>query len=203
MVGMVTLERALKSSVFHLAAERRRLEEELLAMEMRMAGRSGSEAATLDEQMAAHRAALTALEREAEAERQAERAAAAEAAAKAARERLTGHERALVDAHEGKLASVATREEAAERAAASAMAIAMNVSTQQLSLSPTEFVHRLAGGISRHLMQLSIVHMRRLGALVLLDDPHARTAASWRDREAKNTSPSVETLLAHAEGGMS
>jgi hypothetical protein len=216
MLGTVTLESALRSSVFLLMDERRRLEQELADMEQKMmAARTGAEVSTLDERMAATRQALRALEQEQEAQRQAERRAAAEAAARAARERLTGHARALADAHDSKLEALARAEahmaaavaainealqwEAAERAAATAMASEMNVKTTPLNFSPTEFVRRLAGGLCARIAEIAACRMGRLGALTLPNHSLFPTSETWRDREARATAPSVAMLLEHAE----
>jgi hypothetical protein len=216
MLG-ATLERALRSSVFHLAAERRRLESELLEMEKRMtAVRTGAEARTLSEQMEAARAQLAALQARQDAEDEAKRQAARAAAAKAKREALTGHSRMLADAHDQKLEALTRAEahmaaavgainqalqaEAMERKAAGALAVEMNVQTTGLNLSGDETVRRLVGGICSHLTRISACRMRRLAYLTLPDHPHTRgTDESWREREARATSASVEMLLAHAE----
>jgi hypothetical protein len=170
---------------------------------------------TLDEKLASARSALAALEREQKTKEEAERAAAAKAAAAAARELLTGHSRALADAHESKLRSLDVAEshaaamvaainaalaaEVTERSAAGAMATDMNVRTDQLNLSGDEFVRRITGGLCAHLTRISACRMRRLGALVLLDDPRTRGAETWAEREATATRSSVQTLLATAE----
>jgi hypothetical protein len=212
-----TLEQALRSSVFLLMDERRRLEQELMEMEMRMtAARTVAESASLQERMAAHKVALAELQRQEEAERQAEAQRRAEAAAKARREALTGHARALADAHHAKLAALASAEghmaaaveqintalqaEAAERAAATAMALELNVETTPLQFSGHETVGRLVGGICAYLARLSVCRLRRLGYLTLPpDDPRQRSGETWAEREARCTAPSVELLLEHAD----
>jgi hypothetical protein len=198
--------------------ERRRLEQELADMERRMAATHGAEARSLDERMAATKQALRALEQEQAAKEQAERAAAAEVAARARREALTGHSRTLVDAHHAKLTALETAEshmaaavaainealqaEAAERAAAGAMATELGVDIRPLAFSRDETVRRIGGNIVAMLMNISACTLpaRRLGAWALpMPDPDIRAGEGWRDREARHTSGSVEALLEHAE----
>ena len=215
-----TLEQALRSSVFLLMDERRRLEQELMDMEQRMmVARTGAEAQTIQDQMTSHREALRELEAQAEAERQAERKAAAQAAAAAKRAALTGHSRMLADAHEAKLEALgraeshlvaavaaindALQHEAGERRAAGAMAAEMNVETRPLNLNRDETVRRIVGGICSHLTQVTACRMRRLAFLVLPDHPHTRGPESWREREETATGPSVDMLLEHAQAQQS
>ena len=63
-------------------------------------------------------------------------------------------------------------------------------------------MRRLAGGICSALMGISVSNTvaRRLGAWALpAPDPDLRAGEGWREREARHTSGSVETLLEHAE----
>jgi hypothetical protein len=175
----------------------------------------GAEEQTLEQRKAAARAALIEIERQEAEEAAAARAAAAVEAAAARRARMTNHEAALLDAHQAKLQALQTAEqhfmvaveainaamqaEKSEREAARLLALAMNVKTNELNLAETETIRRLVGGICAHLARISVCHMRRLGALVLLDDPRTRDAQTWAGREANATGPSVATLLRHAE----
>jgi hypothetical protein len=216
VIGAATLDNALRSSTMLLVAEHRRLREELDELEERiMQMRTGASSATLEAQMAEAEARAAELRRAIADKHEQERAVAAKAAAKAVRERLTGHSRALAAAHEAKLVALETAEshaaamvqainaglaaEAAERAAARALAEEMGVKTNTLQLSEAETVRRLVGGICDYLSRVSACRMRRLAYLVLPDHPHARTAETWGEREARNTSSSVEVLLATAE----
>ena len=90
-----------------------------------------------------------------------------------------------------------------ERAAAGEMSVELNVNIRPLHLSRDEMVRRLAGNICAALTTISATTMpgRRLGTWALpLPDPDIRAGESWREREARHTDGSVETLLSHAEG---
>jgi hypothetical protein len=207
----------MRASVGALAAEYARLSAELMDMEQRMAAvRTETEARSLDERMASHRAALAHLEREQRAKEDAERQAAAAAAAQAARERLSGHSRALADAHDAKLRALETAEahmaamveavnialaqEAAERAAATALAAELNVDTTPLQFSGDDTKRRLTGGIRAYLAQISAFRNRRFGDMALAIDADVRAGEGWAQRDERHTGWSVETLLAHADG---
>jgi hypothetical protein len=217
MVGTAITIQSMRASVGALAAEHARLSSELMGIERRMAvTRSGAEARSLDERMAATKQALRALDQEQTQKEEAERRQQQQAAAAAARARLTGHARALADAHAAKLTALETAEahmqaavaainealaqEAAERAAATAMAAEMNVETKPLNLSGDEAVRRLGGNICGSLLGISACNRvaRRLGAWVLpMRDPDLRAGEGWAEREARHTSGSVELLLEH------
>jgi hypothetical protein len=218
MMTTATLESALRSSVFHLAAERRRLEAELLGMERRMtAVKTGAEAKSLDEAMAAHRDALRALEAQQEEARAAEAQRRAEAAAAARRASLTGHSAALMDAHTAKLAALeraeaamaemvsaanaALRHEASERAASAALVGQLGVGRTPLQFSREETVRRLTGGVCQYLTRLSACRLRQLSYLSLPPNPHTDDAVGWAERERRATAGSVELLTNYMEAG--
>jgi hypothetical protein len=199
-----------------LAAEHARLSAALMEMEKKMAAtRAGAASQTLAEQMAAHRQALAALEREQEAERAAEAQRRAAEAAKARRAALTGHSAELANQHAAMLDALTEAEahaaamvaainraigrEAGTRSAAGAMAAELNVVTSQLSFGEAEFIRRLTSGLCAQLALIRVCRMRRLGPLTLPDDPRGRTGETWAEREANATSSSVEALLEHAE----
>jgi hypothetical protein len=216
-MAMAALEGALRSSVFMLATERRRLEEAILAMEQEMAAMTEPEARTLAERKAALNQALAEVERQQEAAREAEAQRRAEAAAVARRAALSGNAAKLADAHDAKLealrraeaamaemvsaANAALGHEAAERAAAAALVQQLGVGRTPLAFSREETTRRLTGGVCVYLTRLSACRIRQLSYLSLPDNPHTRDAASWAEREAKATKQSVELLLRYSEMG--
>jgi hypothetical protein len=218
MLGTATLANAMLGSVLLLEDRRRELENQILALERKaLMATTRAESRDIQSQIEAHNAALAELRAQQEAERQAEAQRAAEAAAKARRARMTGHEAALLDAHQSKLSALQDAEahmvaavaainaalmhEAAERSAATALAAELGVKTDTLQLSRDATLRRMAGNIVSALMGISVCNKvaRRLGDWVLpARDPDLRDEG-WADREARCTSASVETLLAHAE----
>jgi hypothetical protein len=199
-----------------LLARREALEIEIHELQEKLTmATTRAESRDIQSQIEAHNAALAELRAQQEAERQAEAQRAAEAAAKARRARMTGHGAALLDAHQSKLSALQDAEahmvaavaainaalmhEAAERAAATALAAELGVKTDTLNLSAGNFLSRVVGALCHSLAKITACKFRRLGALNLLDDPHTRGSEPWAEREARYTSPSVELLLAHAE----
>jgi hypothetical protein len=212
MAGTQKLEQALRGSVFGLIAERRRIEDELIALEKQMAMARGNEARSLDEQMALHREALVALTAQQAEQEEERRQTARKAAAKAARERLTGHAATLANEHAALLDALAEAEthaaamvgainraldhEAGTRGGASALAAELGVRTDSLGLSREEAARRLSGNLCAALRGISACRMGRLGGLTLpAPDPDLRACESWSGREGRHTSGGVELLL--------
>jgi hypothetical protein len=224
MIGTVTLESALRSSVSLLISERRRLELECERLEreadeLMSKGRT-VEAMTLDERRAAARAELTAIERAEAAER---------AAAKAEEERrqrallkgragdLARHEEARLEAIGQAEAALAAFVEAINTVLAkgdAARKVAHEIAAHRglrlhgalSALEPKEAEARIAYAISHYLSQIKVPGRLLGGRIGSLQLPgatmHAASAkGTWAETEKARAAADMRELLSVEENG--
>jgi hypothetical protein len=107
------------------------------------------------------------------------------------------HLKAYVDA-----VNRAIEAEADERKAGNVLSGGVRLS-MALSLSATEFVSRLVGGLCAHLskIRVSTAPANRIGSLSLANSSLFPTTERWMERERKATAPSIEALIEHGRNG--